>query len=171
MENSCCNSMGVPLPSSLNHLTASSSAIANYSRITLHSFNSAASQALLFGQKLWCTKGWWESEGLVERLLWDCHATVKKTARTQLLVFVLLDPENARLRPPEDCVESVLKILGDRKKVFFKWGWPQADVVTCCTGGVCRDWQARCRLLNPKCDILPFSLLFVSHRSSWTSSF
>lgn len=39
--------MGVPLQPPPNHLTASSSAIANYSRITLHSFNSAASQALL----------------------------------------------------------------------------------------------------------------------------
>lgn len=39
--------MGVPLCSSANHLTASSSATANYSRTTLHSFNSAASQALL----------------------------------------------------------------------------------------------------------------------------
>lgn len=42
---------GVPLHPPPNHLTASSSAIANYSRITLHSFNSAASQALLFQKK------------------------------------------------------------------------------------------------------------------------
>lgn len=47
MANFRSNSMGVPLHSSLNHLTASSSVIANYSRITLHSFNSADSQALL----------------------------------------------------------------------------------------------------------------------------
>ncbi len=46
MANFHSKSMGVPLHSSPNHLTASS-AIANYSRITLHSFNSADSQALL----------------------------------------------------------------------------------------------------------------------------
>lgn len=47
MASYCSNSMRVPLHSSPRHLTTSSSAIAYYSRITLHSFNSAASQALV----------------------------------------------------------------------------------------------------------------------------
>lgn len=39
--------MGVPLRSSANRVTASSSVTADYSRTTLHSFNPAAVQALL----------------------------------------------------------------------------------------------------------------------------
>lgn len=96
--------MGVPLHSSPNHLTASSSAIANYSRITLHSFNSADSQALL-------------SEYCVAPRA-DGSLRFSRTAAVELDVslycrndsFVLFDPENLWIGPPEDCVESVQKI-------------------------------------------------------------
>ena len=62
------NSMGVPLHSSPNHLTASSSAIANYSRITLHSFNFTAIQALLFLGNGGAPR---PDGGLARQLLWE----------------------------------------------------------------------------------------------------
>lgn len=51
MANCFSSSMGVPPHPPPNHLTTSSSATANHSRITLHSFNSAATQALLLVKK------------------------------------------------------------------------------------------------------------------------
>lgn len=74
MANCRGNSVGVPLHPPPSRLTASSSAIAYYSRITLHSFNSAASQA----RKTVVHQGL--TGDLVEQLLWNwmCHFTVKR---------------------------------------------------------------------------------------------
>lgn len=102
--------MRVPLHPSTDHLTASSSAIANYSRIALHSFNSAAGQSLPLGKKR--EKNTVAHQGLMgvgrsaEQLLWD--SDVRATTEERLLC-VPTDPEHLWSGRPEDCVDSVLK--------------------------------------------------------------
>lgn len=102
----CSNSMGVPLHSTPNHLTPFSSAIANYSRSTLHSFNSAASQALLLEN---CgaprADGSLRSSGTAAVELDVSHFCEKDNAG--IGSFVLFDSEKLWIGPPEDCVESV----------------------------------------------------------------
>lgn len=80
MANSHSISMGVPLHSSPNHLTTSSSAIANYS-IAL----TQQPVRLCF----WTTvvhQGLMGITDLVERLLWNwtCHFTVKRTDNAEM---------------------------------------------------------------------------------------
>lgn len=137
--------MGVPLHPPPNRLTASPSAIAYYSRITLHSFNSAASQAqkTVVHQGLMGDLAGTAAVGIGRvTLLWKKKKTMQKLAPLTRKPFGL-DLQK------EDCVESVQKIVGD--EVFFKWERPPpADVVTLLYSV---QWLTRCRLLNPKCDI------------------
>lgn len=107
MADFCSNSMGVPLYSSPNHLTTSSSAIGNYSRITLHSFNSAGSQTLLSEN---CDAP--RAGDLVGQLLWNwtCHFTRRRNDS-----FFLFDPENLWIGPPEDSLEYVQEIVVEKK--------------------------------------------------------
>lgn len=101
MANSRSISMGVPPHSSPNHLTTSSSAIANYS-IAL-----TQQPVRLCFRTTVVHQGLMGITDLVERLLWNrtCHFTVKRQCRNGS--FVPFDPENVWIGPPENCVESV----------------------------------------------------------------
>lgn len=169
MANCCSSSMGVPLCSSSNHLTASFSAIANYSRITLHSFNSAAGQALfcktVVHQGL---MGTWEFGGTaaVNRTR---HLSVKKkpTEKKKTMKKWLLCP--IRPRKPLDWTSRRLcrTCIEDRRR----WNIFQTRIATGRRSDALhrRSVQRLSEMspLKPKVWHLPFSLLCVSHRSSW----
>lgn len=98
--------MGMPLQLPPNHLTASSSTVATCCKITLHSFNLAASQVLLLEN---CDAPRADGSGT---------AGVGSGVSLYCDNSSLFNSENLWIGHPEDCVEFVQKIIGG--KVFLK---------------------------------------------------